>query len=338
MLLSVTPPRTTLSLLDNARNREVAVGIVREAITTSAPDTSFAGAAPAASAALAAATGATGTLESDVLRLLLAHADLATHAASPALQELVIALPLLLPIASAAGDLETVRLLLQVHNVDANMLGANSTPLIAALRKGHIEVARLLLAHRADPNAFAAHGSAAPLHVCVMRADVEGVKLLLGAAANPNAPLRSGAHSGCTPLKLAVTAVKNERIAHLLMCGGAVAEGTTTERDLSSMSLTDADASAFLARDSAARSITSLNLSSNVLCRPDLPAWPYRALTSLRLSSNRLAEVPRGLQQLSSLTYLDLSVNAITDLGPLREDHPVQLAGLCVRGNPLNWY
>lgn len=106
------------------------------------------------------------------------------------------------------------------------------------------------------------------------------------------------------------------------------------ERQLRGLLLSDIKAGTLLLHAPTAQ-VTSLNLSNNLLYCLDLSAMRYRALTSLLLSDNRLQEIPRGLHLFMNLRHLDLTSNAISDLSPLRDDHPQRLQGLLLRGTPL---
>lgn len=83
------------------------------------------------------------------------------------------------------SDLELAHILLDRHCIDANTPtnGTADMPVLAALRKGHPDMAWLLLANSADPNAMSDSGASLLLQVCISRADLEGIELLLMASA-----------------------------------------------------------------------------------------------------------------------------------------------------------
>ena len=69
--------------------------------------------------------------------------------------------------------------------LDARSGSRGQTPLSVASNKGHIEVTRLLLHYRADPNAKD-NTSRAPLHAASQRGHVDVVQVLLEHRADPN--------------------------------------------------------------------------------------------------------------------------------------------------------
>lgn len=75
---------------------------------------------------------------------------------------------------------------------------AGYTPLHECCSRGHLEIARLLLQHGADPNASAT-GGIRPIHDAVENDQVEVVRLLLSYGADPVI----ATYSGLTPLKIA---------------------------------------------------------------------------------------------------------------------------------------
>ena len=115
-----------------------------------------------------------------------------------------------LQFASDAGRLEVVKLLLG-HNADANSKDEYGwTSLFHAISKGHLDVVRQLLDHGAHVNIQDNTGGRTPLHVAFLRDKPQSnkiVSLLLERGANPNA--RDNAQQ--TPLHL-LTPSKRELI------------------------------------------------------------------------------------------------------------------------------
>jgi len=91
-----------------------------------------------------------------------------------------------------------------------------NTPLHVAAEKGHVEIAKLLLEHGADPNARDMYG-ATPLHLAAYWGRLDVAKLLLEHGADPNAKEKLG---GETPLYWAVS-FDHTDIAKLLLKHGA---------------------------------------------------------------------------------------------------------------------
>jgi Ankyrin repeats (many copies)/Ankyrin repeat len=102
---------------------------------------------------------------------------------------------------------------------------AGDTPLHLAAAGYRIEIVRLLLAARADPNAILNHRQSGPLHyaadTCLAnrawnaRNQVETIRCLLAAGARINAPDKNGA----TPLHRAVRTRGAEAVRYLLKAG-----------------------------------------------------------------------------------------------------------------------
>jgi len=85
-----------------------------------------------------------------------------------------------------AGDQRGLLMLLE-REFDVNPKGDRDTPLGIAVRKKNMEMASLLLAHGADPNAKTGDGQS-PLHLAVIREDKEFAKLLLDKGADAKKP------------------------------------------------------------------------------------------------------------------------------------------------------
>ncbi|MCY0945497.1 ankyrin repeat domain-containing protein [Streptomyces antarcticus] len=92
--------------------------------------------------------------------------------------------------ASVRGRSEIARLLLAAGaspNAESSGLGAEGTPLCAAACWGHTETVRELLAHAADPNLHEDHGTGwSPLQWAVRGPHPETAGLLLAAGATPS--------------------------------------------------------------------------------------------------------------------------------------------------------
>lgn len=102
--------------------------------------------------------------------------------------------------AATNGDIQTVQRILQRRpDFDVNRMPGETTgpPLVAAASFGKHEIARLLLAHKADPNLGSAL-SGSPLNSAAYHGDIEMCRILVAGGANVN--LRSGRHMW-TPLE-----------------------------------------------------------------------------------------------------------------------------------------
>jgi hypothetical protein len=100
--------------------------------------------------------------------------------------------------AAFGGHVDVVKILLE-YRADPNAKAKDGgTPLHWAADRGHVDVARLLLEHRADPNARAIIGGT-PLHWAVYKGHVDVVRLLLEHGADPTVKDKDGK----TPLDLA---------------------------------------------------------------------------------------------------------------------------------------
>ena len=72
------------------------------------------------------------------------------------------------------------------YSVSGGYCHSGETPLHVAARKGHVEIAKLLLERGADPNIGDIYGWA-PLHEAAQWGRTEVARLLLKRGANPNA-------------------------------------------------------------------------------------------------------------------------------------------------------
>jgi uncharacterized protein len=85
------------------------------------------------------------------------------------------------------GFRDIVERLVSKHPEDVKARGGyRSTPLHAAVDKGHLEVALFLLQQGADVNARDTEGST-PLHLAVWHGDIKAMRLLIDYGADPNA-------------------------------------------------------------------------------------------------------------------------------------------------------
>jgi ankyrin len=134
--------------------------------------------------------------------------------------------------AARSGDVESARLLIEAGADVNDALADGASALVVAAHSGHRRVAALLLEKGADPNG-AAIGYAA-LHAAVLRSDIELVKVLLAHKADPNAAITKGTPVrrtsqdfelpktliGATPYLLAARFVEPD-IMRVLAAGGA---------------------------------------------------------------------------------------------------------------------
>ena len=104
--------------------------------------------------------------------------------------------------AARAGDVKTVEALLKAHPdlVSSKEEKYGQTPLHIAAFNDRIDVAKLLIADKADVNAQANNG-ATPLHLAAAKGNKDIVELLLASKANINAV----DHDGWSPLHSAMT-------------------------------------------------------------------------------------------------------------------------------------
>jgi ankyrin repeat protein len=101
--------------------------------------------------------------------------------------------------AAFSGFLYMVERLAALHLDDVNTLGRDGgTPLHAALRNGHSDVALLLLRYNANTNAPDSRDET-PLHIASRRGDIDAIRFLFDLGANLNAKNRDNE----TPLSLA---------------------------------------------------------------------------------------------------------------------------------------
>ncbi len=123
--------------------------------------------------------------------------------------------------AAQGGQLGAAKLLLEV-GADPNALDKSSTtPLVASVKNGHIEVVRLLLNNGAHANTE--NPDLNPLFDAIALMKLELVRILLEGGANPNVIDSQGK----TPLMIAVFGTRNllrvkERIRILLDAGADV--------------------------------------------------------------------------------------------------------------------
>lgn len=93
---------------------------------------------------------------------------------------------------------DVVQSCLQSNICDVNVRdNAGYTPLHECVTRGHLEIARMLLMHGADPEASAA-GGIKPIHDAVECDHIEVTRLLLSFGADPTI----STYAGSTPLKL----------------------------------------------------------------------------------------------------------------------------------------
>lgn len=156
-------------------------------------------------------TVALDDLPDDIQRILQAVAadqvdQLKAAAAEYDVTQLWIGPQTLLHCAAQNGGLGVARWLLE-EGLDADMptTGSAVTPLLYAVRAGHVEIARLLLGNGADVNvAISAtdprYPGLSPLHAAAISGNADMVRLLLERGADPSA--RDG--QGLTPLESAL--------------------------------------------------------------------------------------------------------------------------------------
>jgi ankyrin repeat protein len=120
--------------------------------------------------------------------------------------------------AALCGFLDMVKRLVESHPDDVTTLGCDGrTPLHAALRNGHSDVALLLLRHKADANARD-NGDETPLQIASRLGDIKAMQSLIDCRANLNAKNRVNE----TPLSLASRNGKPEAARLLLKNGASV--------------------------------------------------------------------------------------------------------------------
>jgi ankyrin repeat protein len=125
--------------------------------------------------------------------------------------------------AAIKGDVDTVKVLLS-KGANVNFRSRGWTILMFVARRGHTEVAKILLAHSADSNASGAEGGqfsgATALTIASEHGHVEIVKLLLAHNANVNAKN----NHGNTALMYAAEYGHSEIAEVLLQAGADIAQ------------------------------------------------------------------------------------------------------------------
>ena len=130
-----------------------------------------------------------------------------------------------LHVASWEGDTEMVGKLVNHLTIDVNVVvelesGRKSTPLLVAARKGHKEVADILMHVGALVNKAVECGIS-PLHLAAYHGHIDIVQLFL----NSGAYVNKKSNSGMTPLHLAAQKGYKE-VCKLLLDGGALIDKT----------------------------------------------------------------------------------------------------------------
>jgi ankyrin repeat protein len=134
--------------------------------------------------------------------------------------------------AARSGDVESARRLIEAGADVNDALADGASALVVAAHSGHGRVAALLLEKGADPNGAAIGYTA--LHAAVLRSDIELVRVLLAHKADPNAAITKGTPVrrtsqdfelpktlvGATPYLLAARFVEPD-IMRVLAAGGA---------------------------------------------------------------------------------------------------------------------
>ena len=120
------------------------------------------------------------------------------------------------------GHKELVKILL-AHKADPNQAITEGerkglTPLHLAANKGHKEVIKILLAHKTDPNLALTSDGSTSLFIAAKNGYLEAVQLLLDNKANPNLARKDGA----TPLHWAAQEGNLEVVKLLLPAGAKV--------------------------------------------------------------------------------------------------------------------
>lgn len=130
-------------------------------------------------------------------------------------------------IAAREGDIEALEAMLAEEGVEPDVADAEGvTPLLRAVRNGHLRVARLLLEAGARPGARSKTGYT-PLHLAAREGDVELVSMLMQYGARADVPTEEGR----LPVHLAAARGHGDALSMLLRDweayggGGAEAKG-----------------------------------------------------------------------------------------------------------------
>lgn len=108
-----------------------------------------------------------------------------------------------LALAIKKGNIEIVRMLLQDPKIRVNQaIGNNVAPLSVAAQYGRKDIVRALLRKGADPN-LANNAAMGPLHVACMRGDTAITRMLLDRGAESNMHVTTTQGESCTPYYLA---------------------------------------------------------------------------------------------------------------------------------------
>uniref|UniRef100_A0A8C0D427 Ankyrin repeat domain 17 n=1 Tax=Balaenoptera musculus TaxID=9771 RepID=A0A8C0D427_BALMU len=138
----------------------------------------------------------------------------------------------LLCLAGSAGYYELAQVLLAMHaNVEDREIKGDIPPLMAAANGGHVQIVKLLLAHKADVNAQSSTGNTALTYACA-GGYVDVVKVLLESGAS----VEDRNENGHTPLMEAGSAGHVE-VARLLLENGAGINAHSNEFKESALTL-----------------------------------------------------------------------------------------------------
>jgi ankyrin repeat protein len=126
--------------------------------------------------------------------------------------------------ASQEGHLDIVKLLLSHKaSLHSRTVATSATPLHVASQMGHKAVVEELIAAGSDVDAFGIHGST-PLIIALQRLNVEIAKILIAAKANVSYYLKDG---NWTPLHLAALIGEVELVQSIIDAGCSIEESTT---------------------------------------------------------------------------------------------------------------